>query len=138
MRALIFRDAAMDRACAEPAPIDFDHFARQTFFDRALQRELLDLFERQCAALLPAIVRPGPLDRRLAAVHALKGSALAIGAGRVAALAGQAETALARGGEAGAASALMDELAAATRAARAAARRALRKREALAIGRGLP
>lgn len=126
---------AMDQACAEPAPIDFDHLARQTFFDRDLQRELLDLFDRQCATLLPLIEGDGPRDRRAAAAHTLKGSALAVGARRVAALAGRAEALLADG-DAGAISAATDELAGAVRAAQAAARTVLR--EPLAIARGLP
>jgi HPt (histidine-containing phosphotransfer) domain-containing protein len=65
------------------ATIDRDHLARMTFGDRNLERELLELFDRQATMLLvrmragaPAAVKP--------LAHTLKGSASGIGAGGVA------------------------------------------------------
>lgn len=72
---------AVDRARAAPA-IDRGHLARMTFGDRKLEREVLQLFDRQ-ADLLLARMR----DREPAAVatlaHTLKGSACSIGAAGV-------------------------------------------------------
>ena len=39
--------------------LDLTHLARQTFGDRALEREVLALFEQQCVRLLPLIVAAG-------------------------------------------------------------------------------
>lgn len=71
---------------ASERPIDLVHLARMTLGDRSLEREVLQLFVRQAALLLeriedasPALV--GPL------AHTLKGSALGLGAWRVAAAA---------------------------------------------------
>ena len=73
---------------------------RQTFDDRDLERELLHLFEKQCARLVPVAVE-GAEDRssqrRAEAAHTLKGAALAIGAERVAAAAARLEAALEAG-----------------------------------------
>jgi HPt (histidine-containing phosphotransfer) domain-containing protein len=71
----------VDQAPAAPAAaaIDRGHLARMTFGDRDLEREVLQLFDRQ-AGLLLARMR----DREPAAVatlaHTLKGSACSIGA----------------------------------------------------------
>jgi HPt (histidine-containing phosphotransfer) domain-containing protein len=73
-----------DQAPAAPAAaaIDRGHLARMTFGDRNLEREVLQLFDRQ-AGLLLARMR----DREQAAVatlaHTLKGSASSIGANGV-------------------------------------------------------
>jgi HPt (histidine-containing phosphotransfer) domain-containing protein len=67
---------------APAAAIDRGHLTRMTFGDRALEREVLQLFDRQ-ADLLLARMR----DREPAAVatlaHTLKGSASSIGATHV-------------------------------------------------------
>ena len=74
----------VDPAPAAPAlaVIDRGHLARMTFGDRNLEREVLQLFDRQ-AGLLLARMR----DREPAAVatlaHTLKGSAASIGAAGV-------------------------------------------------------
>ena len=70
----------MDQVSANSAVIDFDHLSRQSFSDSILERDLLELFARQCGALLPAIAGANPLDERLIAAHTLKGSARAVGA----------------------------------------------------------
>ncbi len=63
--------------------IDLAHLARMTLGERTLERELLALFGRQTEILLPRIRQA---DRPAAATlaHTLKGSALGIGAFRVA------------------------------------------------------
>jgi len=64
-------------------PIDLDHFEAATFGDRALQDEILTLFEAQAAKLL-AIIRDSDGKARSEAAHALKGAARGIGAFAVA------------------------------------------------------
>ena len=75
---------------AEAVParaIDLVHLARQTLGDRALECELLALFERQAGQIVARLTgthasMAGATRADLA--HALKGSALAVGANRVA------------------------------------------------------
>jgi HPt (histidine-containing phosphotransfer) domain-containing protein len=63
--------------------IDIRHLARMTLGERTLQREVLALFDRQADVLLPRIRRGAPpLAASLA--HTLKGSAVSIGAFKVA------------------------------------------------------
>jgi HPt (histidine-containing phosphotransfer) domain-containing protein len=64
-------------------PIDLVHLARMTLGDRGLEREVLQLFDRQAGIL---IVRMQEAARAgiCAAAHTLKGSARGIGAWRVA------------------------------------------------------
>lgn len=78
----------------EPA-IDLVHLARQTDGDAALEVELLALFDRQSGTLLAELSVESPARRRRAdTAHKLRGSALAIGAGRVASAAQELETLL--------------------------------------------
>ena len=99
--------------------IDFAHLARQTLDDRALANELLALFENQAARITAQLVALGAGEAKTRAdlAHTLKGSALAIGAGRAARLAQAYETACATGGGPGAA---LDDLLAAMAQVRAA------------------
>jgi HPt (histidine-containing phosphotransfer) domain-containing protein len=76
--------------------IDRDHLARMTFGDRSLERELLQLFDRQ-AELLIARMRAGEPPAVAALAHTLKGSACGIGAGDVVRAAAAAELACAAG-----------------------------------------
>jgi hypothetical protein len=80
--------AAVDHAMAPPlAPgepaIDLAHLARMTLGERELEREVLDLFERQAGMLLARMACESP---RVVAAHAhtLSGSARGIGAWKVA------------------------------------------------------
>src|SRR5580692_11691947 len=75
----------------EPA-IDLVHLARETDGDAALEAELLALFDRQSANLLAQLAVDG--DARADIAHNLRGSALAVGAGRVASAAQTLETLL--------------------------------------------
>jgi HPt (histidine-containing phosphotransfer) domain-containing protein len=82
------RQAADDlRDAVPPAEeadgIDRAHLARVTFGDQGLQRELLQLFDRQAANLVARMLEAGPASAG-ALAHTLKGSALGIGAAGVA------------------------------------------------------
>jgi hypothetical protein len=70
---------------AEPA-IDLVHLARQTMGDQALEVELLELFDGQSARIVAQLAGAHAADAKLRGdlAHTLLGSALAIGAGRVA------------------------------------------------------
>jgi len=101
---------------ADPAPIDRAHLARMTFGDRNLERELLELFDRQ-AAMLIVRMRAGGSAAVKPLAHTLKGSASGIGAGDVARAAEAAERAAGSG--ANECSAAVDRLAQAVDSARA-------------------
>ena len=64
-------------------PIDLVHLARTTLGDRSLEREVLQLFDRQTMLLLARMraAKPGGV---LMLAHTMKGSARGIGAWRVA------------------------------------------------------
>ena len=66
-----------------PTAIDATHLDRMTLGDRALEREVLELFLRQTAMMLDRIMGAEP-PVAAAAAHTLKGSARGIGAWRVA------------------------------------------------------
>ena len=104
-----------DPSADEPA-IDRGHLALMTFGDRSLERELLELFDRQ-ASMLIARMRASDAAAVATLAHTLKGSASGIGAGEVARAARAAE--LAAGGAAAECSAAIDRLAAAIEEARA-------------------
>ena len=93
-------------------PIDLVHLARTTLGDRSLEREVLQLFDRQSALLIARLRNAGP-DGVAMIAHTLKGSARGIGAWRVARAAEAVE--LAGSTESGAA---LERLAAATDEAR--------------------
>jgi HPt (histidine-containing phosphotransfer) domain-containing protein len=99
----------------EVAVLDRDHLARMTFGDRSLEREVLHLFDRQSELLLERMRASEPAAIATLA-HTLKGSAVGIGATRVAGAAAEVETtARARPDECKRA---IDELAQAVKAAR--------------------
>jgi HPt (histidine-containing phosphotransfer) domain-containing protein len=72
------------------AVLDREHLTRMTFGDRSLEREVLQLFDRQSELLLDRMRASGPAAIATLA-HTLKGSALGIGAARVARAAGEVE-----------------------------------------------
>ncbi|HMK78595.1 MAG TPA: Hpt domain-containing protein [Xanthobacteraceae bacterium] len=94
-------------------PIDLVHLARTTLGDRSLEREVLQLFDRQSTLLLERMRAAAPGGVSTLA-HTLKGSARGIGAWRVARAAEAVE--LAEGAQAEGA---LEALAAATDEARA-------------------
>jgi HPt (histidine-containing phosphotransfer) domain-containing protein len=113
--------AQVARLIPDPAPatapvIDRDHLERMTFGDSSLEREVLQLFDRQ-AEILIARMRVSDPAAVATLAHTLKGSACGIGAGNVAQAAEAAELAAGRSpAEAGAA---LDGLAKAVDEARA-------------------
>ena len=84
-------DAVPAAAADEPA-IDRTHLFRMTLGDRALEREVLTLFDRQAEML---IARMGEVDPSgvAALAHTLKGSARGVGAWPMARAAETVETA---------------------------------------------
>ena len=83
-----FSAAMLDRPTAASAasgerPIDLVHLARMTLGERSLEREVLQLFDRQ-AMLLLGRMQAAPAAAMPSLAHTLKGSARAIGAGGVA------------------------------------------------------
>jgi HPt (histidine-containing phosphotransfer) domain-containing protein len=108
--------ATMTREAESGAAIDRGHLARMTFGDRSLEREVLQLFDRQSAMLIERI-RAGSPATIASLAHTLKGSAAGIGAGAVTRSADAAE--LAAAGPAGECSMAIDRLAKAVDEARA-------------------
>lgn len=94
-------------------PIDLVHLARATMGDRSLEREVLQLFDRQ-STLLIARMRAAAPGGVVTLAHTLKGSARGIGAWRVARAAEALEVA-----DALEVSSALDRLAAASDEARA-------------------
>ena len=115
-------DVSMDLALTGSTLIDFDYLTQQTCSDRMLECDLLELFVRQCGALLPVIAGLNPVDERLFAAHTLKGSTRAVGAWGLAMLVERAE-ALLQSGDADGVANLMIALAPVAKAAQAAAAR---------------
>ena len=118
--ALLVEEVAGD----EPA-IDLSYLARMTFGNRGLERELLELFDRQ-ASMLIARMRDSDSPAVATLAHTLKGSACGIGAGHVARAARATE--LAAGAAGAECSAAIDRLAAAIEEARALIAELLRAR----------
>jgi HPt (histidine-containing phosphotransfer) domain-containing protein len=121
-------DRAMEQAVGHSAPplspgqpaVDLAHLARMTLGEKGLEREVLDLFERQADMLLARMAAEGP--RMLGALaHTLAGSASGIGAWRVAEAATALERAAAVPGT-GALAGLVDHLAVAVAEVHAAIR----------------
>jgi HPt (histidine-containing phosphotransfer) domain-containing protein len=77
---------------AAGAGIDRAHLARMTFGEAALERELLQLFDRQ-AEILVARIAHSDVGAAAALAHTLKGSAVGVGAHEVAAAAAAIEQA---------------------------------------------
>ena len=111
--AVSMRDFATD---APEAAIDRGHLSRMTFGDRSLEREVLDLFDRQATILIERM-RGGEPAAVATWAHTLKGSAAGIGAARVAQSARAAE--IAAGQSAAECSQAIDRLAQAVDEARA-------------------
>jgi HPt (histidine-containing phosphotransfer) domain-containing protein len=74
--------------------LDRAHLSRMTFNDRSLEQEVLQLFEQ--AELLMARMRKSAPPAIATLAHTLKGSAVGIGAGRVAQAAAAIEQAAGR------------------------------------------
>ena len=72
-------------------PVDLVHLARYTLGDRALEREVLQLFATQSRLYLERLREASTQEAWRAAAHIIKGSARGIGAWHVAACAEAAE-----------------------------------------------
>jgi hypothetical protein len=99
-------------------PLDLVHLARQCLGDHALEAELLGLFRLQARALTAQLSDPSLLflEPKAKIAHTLRGSALAVGAWRVARAARRIEELASAGGhqdsaEAGAIAALQSAVA---------------------------
>jgi hypothetical protein len=114
LRAIDPKDAPS--LAPDDRPIDLVHLARMTLGDRSLEREVLQLFDRQ-ASLLIARMRSASPEGVATLAHTMKGSARGIGAWRVARAAEAVE--LAEGTDAAAIVKALDQLAAASDEARA-------------------
>jgi HPt (histidine-containing phosphotransfer) domain-containing protein len=82
-----FAACRIEEARSASSPIDLVHLARQTMGDRALEKELLALFERQAGQIADKLQRAESGAATADLAHKLKGSARAVGAGAVAAAA---------------------------------------------------
>jgi HPt (histidine-containing phosphotransfer) domain-containing protein len=82
-------------------PLDLVHLARQCLGDHELEAELLGLFRLQARALTADLSDSAllSLESKAKIAHRLRGSALAIGAGRVAKAAGRLEELASAGGD---------------------------------------
>ena len=81
MSALALEQLQSPPLAAGDEAIDLDHLSRMTLGERSLEREVLALFDRQAQILLQRMTAPAVAA---AAAHTLKGSAVGIGAWRVA------------------------------------------------------
>jgi HPt (histidine-containing phosphotransfer) domain-containing protein len=111
-----FSAAFVDQVAAPPLapieqPIDLTHLARMTLGDTSLEREVLQLYDRQAKMLLARMRQAAPANTTGYA-HTLKGSSSGIGAWRVARAAKVVEFA-AGNGSADDVAAAVDSLAAA-------------------------
>lgn len=77
------------------APIDFAHLRRYTLNDRALEKEILEIFAAQLPLTIGELRSASLPEDWKRAAHTLKGSARAVGAGDLAELAASAERAAA-------------------------------------------
>lgn len=80
----------LESAVPQSEALDRNHLARMTFGDRSLEREVLQLFDRQAGLLIERMRTSGPAAIATLA-HTLKGSAVGIGANHVARAAAAAE-----------------------------------------------
>jgi HPt (histidine-containing phosphotransfer) domain-containing protein len=92
MSALALKETSSPPLAPGDEAIDLDHLSRMTLGERSLEREVLALFVRQADILLQRMNAANPAVAA-AAAHTLKGSALGIGAWRVARAAEAAERA---------------------------------------------
>ena len=80
-------------ATQSPAPIDHAHLSRYTMGNRALELEVLHLFADQAPNTFDELEHASTGKARHMAAHTMKGSARAVGAGRVGKAAEDAEVA---------------------------------------------
>ena len=81
--ATLQRNEPAETFAPDDRPIDLVHLARMTLGERSLEREVLQLFDRQSTLLLGRMRSAAPAGV-VTLAHTLKGSARGIGAWRVA------------------------------------------------------
>lgn len=79
-------------AAAAAKAIDLEHLRRFTLGDQQLEQEILALFIEQAPLTIKSLKRARTSRDWITSAHTLKGSARAVGAWRIAALAEQAES----------------------------------------------
>src|SRR5687768_3799401 len=99
LAAGIVDPVAASSLAAVETPIDVTHLARMTLGDTSLEREVLQLFDRQAGILLARMQQVTP-TAAAAYAHTLKGSSSGIGAFKVARAAEAVENAATRNAEA--------------------------------------
>lgn len=92
------RAGGLSAGAADWQHLDWQHLRAMTLADPALQREVLILFLDQSRDIIAGLI--GRPENAAALAHTLKGAARAIGAFRVAAVAGQLEDAVRSGSDA--------------------------------------
>ncbi len=95
----IVDSVAAPSLAAVETPIDVTHLARMTLGDASLEREVLQLYDRQAGILLARMQQVTP-TAAAAYAHTLKGSSSGIGAFKVARAADAVESAATRNAEA--------------------------------------
>jgi HPt (histidine-containing phosphotransfer) domain-containing protein len=88
---MLVGEISMLRRPLAARPIDLDHLGRQTLGSDALRRDVLGLFLDHSAAALRLVAEGASSGERREAAHAIVGSALGIGAFRVADAAAEVE-----------------------------------------------
>ena len=83
-------ETALGHLHSRGRPIDLVHLATQTMGDKALELEVLQIFARQSRQIVKELMIEDTQVRK-AAVHRLRGAALAVGAFTVADVAASAE-----------------------------------------------
>ena len=104
LSAVFVDQVATPRKAPIEQPIDVKHLARMTLGDASLEREVLQLYDRQAEMLLARMCQAGTNAAGYA--HTLKGSSGGIGAWRVARAAEAVEAAAGSGGPADVAAAI--------------------------------
>jgi len=79
------------RCADDDTPVDLDHLRRFTLNDPDLEQEILGLFAGQLPITIDALRGAASLKEWSVAAHTLKGSARAVGAWSIAAIAEEAE-----------------------------------------------
>jgi HPt (histidine-containing phosphotransfer) domain-containing protein len=95
----IVDSVAAPSLAAVETPIDVTHLARMTLGDASLEREVLQLYDRQAGILLARMQQVTP-TAAAAYAHTLKGSSSGIGAFKVARAADAVESAATKNAEA--------------------------------------
>lgn len=84
MRQAVTQASAGIEARGDRSPVDLEHLARHTLGNRALEQEVLRLFQRQALQVLQRLAAAEHTKVIADQAHTIKGSARGIGAWKVA------------------------------------------------------